>query len=105
MSAPARAHIRETTHRLIASRFPPVGVFDDLSADRDELAMAFLLESATNDRLSILSRRLPLLTHSEIVQGPGATLVMAAFLHADEAGGGFPDGGVGGGGASLGCGA
>ena len=30
MSAPARAHIRETTHRLIASRFPPVGVFDDL---------------------------------------------------------------------------
>jgi hypothetical protein len=25
MSAPARAHIRETTHRLIASRFPPIG--------------------------------------------------------------------------------
>jgi hypothetical protein len=95
MSAPARAHIRETTHRLIASRFPPVGVFDDLSADREELAMAFLLESATNDRFGILSRRLPLLPDSESVQGPGATMVMAAFLHADEAGGRFTDGRLG----------
>ena len=34
MSAPARAHIRETTHRLIASRFPPVGVFDDVCVYR-----------------------------------------------------------------------
>jgi hypothetical protein len=95
MSAPARAHIRETTHRLIASRFPPVGVFDDLSADREELAMAFLLESATNDRFGILSRRLPLPPDSEIVQGPGATMVMAAFLHADEPGGRFTDGRLG----------
>jgi hypothetical protein len=89
--APARAHVRETTHRLIASRYPPVGVFDDLAADKDALAMAFLLESATNDRLAVLSRRLPLLPENEIVQGPGATMVMAAFLHADEAGGRFTD--------------
>jgi len=32
---------------------------------------------------------------SEIVQGPGATMVMAAFLHADEAGGRFTDGRLG----------
>jgi hypothetical protein len=83
------------THRLIASRYPPVGVFDDLVADKDELAMAFLLESATNDRLAILTRRLPLLPESEIVQGPGATMVMAAFLHADDAGGRFTDGRLG----------
>jgi RES domain-containing protein len=95
MTAPARAHVRETTHRLIASRLPPVGVFDDLSADKDELTMAFLLESATNDRLGILSRRLLLLPENEIVQGPGATMVMAAFLHADEAGGRFTDGRLG----------
>ena len=57
--------------------------------------MAFLLKSATNDRLGILSRRLPLLPRSEIVQGPGATMVMAAFLHADEAGGRFTDGRLG----------
>jgi hypothetical protein len=95
MTALGRAHVRETTHRLIASRYPPVGVFDDLAAGKEELAMAFLLESATNDRLAVLSRRLPLLPESEIVQGPGATMVMAAFLHADETGGRFTDGRLG----------
>jgi hypothetical protein len=95
MTAPARGHVRGTTHRLIASRYPPVGVFDDLTADPEELRVAFLLESATNDRLGVLSRRLPLLPDSEIVQGRGATMVMAAFLHADEAGGRFTDGRLG----------
>jgi RES domain len=95
MTAPARANVRETTHRLIASRYPPIGVFDDLTADKDELAIAYLLESATNDRVAILSRRLRFLPDSEIVQGPGATMVMAAFLHADEAGGRFTDGRLG----------
>jgi hypothetical protein len=95
MTALARAHVRETTHRLIASRYPPVGVFDDVAASKEELAIAFLLESATNDRLAVLSRRLPLLSESEIVQGHGATMVMAAFLHADETGGRFTDGRLG----------
>src|SRR5258708_25871665 len=92
MTAPARGHVRDDPPRLIASRYPPVGAFDDIAADKEDLAMAFLLESATNDRLAILSRRLPLLPEREIVQGSGATMVMAAFLHADEAGGRFPAG-------------
>jgi hypothetical protein len=87
--------IAATTHRLIASRFPTTGVFDDLTTDREELEIAMLLESVTNDRLSALSRRLPLLPTSEIVHGPGATMIMAAFLHADEAGGRFTDGRLG----------
>jgi hypothetical protein len=91
MTAPASARVRASTHRLIASRFPPIGVFDDLTQDKDDLAIAFLLESATNDRLGILSGRLSLLPPEEIVQGPGATLVMGAFLHADPAGGRFTD--------------
>jgi hypothetical protein len=94
MTALSRANVRASTHRLIASRYPPVGVFDDLTADPDELAIAYLLESATNDRLA-MSRRLPLLPADEILQGPGATMVMAAFLHADEAGGRFTDGRLG----------
>jgi hypothetical protein len=87
--------IAASTHRLIASRFPTVGVFDDLTADAEELEIAMLLESVTNDRLSALSRRLPLLPQNEIVQGPSATMIMAAFLHADEAGGRFTDGRLG----------
>jgi hypothetical protein len=95
MSARARAHVRESTHRLIAARCPPIGVFDDLTAEKDEVATAYLLESATNDRLTVLTRRMPLLPESDIVQGPGATVVMAAFLHAEEAGGRFTDGRLG----------
>jgi RES domain-containing protein len=95
MTAVARAVVSEATHRLIASRYPTVGAFDDLTTDRDELEIAFLLESATNDRLAALSRRLRLLPKSEILQGAGATMVMAAFLHADEAGGRFTDGRLG----------
>lgn len=95
MTALVRARITEPTHRLIASRYPTVGVFDDLTTNKDDVAVAFLLESATNDRLSILTRRLTLLPPEEIVQGPGATMVMAAFLHADEQGGRFTDGRLG----------
>jgi hypothetical protein len=95
MIALSRTRVRDTTHRLIASHYPPIGAFDDLTADPDELAIAYLLESATNDRLAIFSRRVPLLPASEIVQGPGATMVMAAFLHADAMGGRFTDGRLG----------
>lgn len=91
----ARALVRGATHRLIASRYPTVGAFDDLTTDRDELEIAFLLESATNDRLAALSRRLHRLPEAEIVEGAGATMVMAAFLHADETGGRFTDGRLG----------
>jgi hypothetical protein len=80
---------------LISSRYPAVGVFDDLTADAQDLRAAFLLESATNDRLLLLGRRLTMLPDEEIVSGPGATLVMGAFLHADQAGGRFTDGRLG----------
>lgn len=91
MTAPARRRIRHRTHRLIASRYPPVGVFDDIAADAEELRVAFLLEAATNDRLALPERRLGLLPDEEIVHGDGASMVMAAFLHASETGGRFTD--------------
>jgi hypothetical protein len=96
MNGLQRAHIDQKTHRLIASRFPTVGVFDDLTSDAEDLRAAFILESLTNDRLTV--KRLGLLPDSEIISGPsgsGASIVMAAFLHADEAGGRFSDGRLG----------
>jgi hypothetical protein len=86
------ARVTGRTHRLIGSRYPTVGVFDDLTRNPDDLRVAFLLESATNDRLT---PRLALLPDEEIVTGAGASIVMAAFLHADEAGGRFTDGRLG----------
>jgi hypothetical protein len=96
MNGLVHAHIKQKTHRLIASRFPTIGVFDDLTSDVADLRAAFLLESLTNDRLT--AKRLGLLPDSEIISGPsgtGASIIMAAFLHADEAGGRFSDGRLG----------
>jgi RES domain len=92
MTALQRSFIRHQTHRLIASRFPTIGVFDDLADEPTDVRVAFLLESVTNDRLAVA--RLGVLPDSEIITGPsgaGASLVMAAFLHANEAGGRFTD--------------
>jgi hypothetical protein len=95
MTALKTAKITERTHRLIASRHPTVGVFDDIATDPDDLRAAFILESLTNDRLAAAAGRIVALAPEEIVTGAGATLVMAAFLHADEQGGRFTDGRLG----------
>ena len=94
MTQPKRGRVRHKTHRLIASRHPAIGVFDDLTADKGDLRAAFLLEALTNDRH--LGLRLNLLPDSEIIPGPSGSLVIAAFLHADAAGGRFTDGRLGG---------
>src|SRR5262245_57715056 len=55
-----------------------------------------LLEGLTNDRLLAPIERLRRLDPDEIVSGqPGAHIVMAAFLHADDSGGRFTDGRLG----------
>jgi hypothetical protein len=85
--------IRRKTHRLIASRYPTVGVFDDIATTAEDARAAFILEGLTNDRLAV--SRVTALPHEEIITGPSATLVMAAFLHTDAAGGRFSDGRLG----------
>jgi len=97
MTALKRSRIRHKTYRLIASKYPTVGVFDDLASDPGDLRAAFILEALTNDRLS--AQGINLLPDEEIIAEPvdsGASIVMAAFLHADEAGGRFTDGRLGG---------
>lgn len=57
----------------------------------DEEALAYLLESLTNGRLAIVTRRLSLLPGAWSFSGL-ATILEAAFLHAHPAGGRFTDG-------------
>jgi RES domain-containing protein len=81
--------IRGRAHRLVPSRFPPIGVFDRVATPADALA-AMELESLTNDRVRIALERSALLADDDWVVGvSGATLVMAAFLHAAPEGGRF----------------
>jgi RES domain-containing protein len=83
------AHLRARTHRLIASRWPTIGVFDTV-ASADDVEATLLLEALTNDRVNETLARLGRLDRSEWMTGePGATLVMAAFCHPAPGGGRF----------------
>ncbi|MBV9571455.1 MAG: RES family NAD+ phosphorylase [Alphaproteobacteria bacterium] len=95
MTPPKLAHITQATRRLIASRWPTIGVFDRVSVPAD-IQAAYELEMMTNDRLRVPLERLHELPESEWVVGiPHANIVMAAWLHADEQGGRFTDGTLG----------
>lgn len=75
------------THRLIPSRFPPIGVFDTVATAADAQAVMDL-EGWTNDR--IVAERLARLPEAEWVFGiPNSSVVMAAFLHAPPGGARF----------------
>lgn len=72
------------THRLIPSRFPPIGLFDTVATAAD-LAAVMELAGWTNDRL--VAERVARLPRREWVHGrANASIVMAAFLHAAPSG-------------------
>ena len=69
----------QPAHRLIPSRFPPIGVFDGVATAAD-LEAVLELVGWTNDRL--VSDRLHRLPRQEWVYGvANSSIVMAAFLH------------------------
>jgi len=77
----ALASFRQKTHRLIASRWPTIGVFDDL-VPADDIPALLELELASNDRLTGALGRLQSIPRAEWAIGkPGAHYAMAAFLH------------------------
>lgn len=67
------------THRLIGSRWPTVGVFDDCM-DPEAVEAAIALETLTNDRLTNVTV-LNAIPKWDWAVGSGATVAMAAFLH------------------------
>ena len=78
-----------STHRLIPSRYPPVGLFD-LIAEPGDLETIIELEGWTNDRISAelgVFRKIP---STEWVVGRAmASVIMAAFCHPDPQGARF----------------
>lgn len=78
-------------HRLIASRFPTVGLYDQVAA-REDLDVVFAIEALTNPRMRQELGQLSLVPPAERVTGQGATLIMAAFTHLNPLGSRFCDG-------------
>lgn len=78
-------------HRLIASRYPTVGLYDDIARPED-LDVVFAIEALTNPRMRQELGALSMVAPADRVTGPGATLVMAAFTHLNPEGSRFSDG-------------
>jgi RES domain len=78
-------------HRLIASRFPTVGLYDQVAAPED-LDVVFAIEALTNPRVRQELGQLSLVPPGDRVAGAGATLIMAAFTHLNPLGSRFSDG-------------
>lgn len=83
MTFPAPAAVRISwryQYRIVASRFPPIDVFESV-ADPDELAAVWAIESLTNDRLRAEAGELYRVGPADWITGPGSSPLMAAFTH------------------------
>src|SRR5437660_11568940 len=94
----ARLYARRTrwrpSHRLVPSRFPPIGLFDRVARPED-LDAVFAVEAMTNDRVRDETGQLALVPPDDRVSGPGTTPIMAAFTHLNPEGSRFSDGSFG----------
>ena len=89
--APPRRAIDWRGHRIVPSRFPPVGPWDRIARPEDFEALAEV-EALTNPRIRDELGVLALTPHERRVSGPGTTPIMAAFTHLNPEGSRFSDG-------------
>lgn len=68
------------SYRVIRSVFPPVNLFEDIADPRDWEALASV-EAKTNPRIRFEIGDLGKVPAARRVSGPGASLVMAPFVH------------------------
>jgi hypothetical protein len=78
-------------YRLIASRYPTVGLYDAIANPAD-LEVVFAIEALTNARLRNELGQLQLVPPDERISGVGSTPIMAAFTHLNPEGSRFSDG-------------
>jgi hypothetical protein len=81
-------------HRIVASRYPPVGPWDRIARPEDFEALA-ALEGLTNPRIREELGILSLIPRERWAVGPGSTPIMAAFTHLNPEGSRFSDGSFG----------
>lgn len=66
--------------RIVRSRFPPIDLFEDI-ADPADWPLLLSAEQKTNPRLMESIGNLDLVPPSRRVGGPGASWLMAPFVH------------------------
>lgn len=82
------------SYRIVASRFPPVDLFERI-ADPQDLEAVYAIQALTNPRLRQEVGELSLVPPEDRVSGPGTSPIMAAFTHLNPNGSRFSDGSYG----------
>ena len=91
MSLPVTEVAWKPNWRIIPSRFPPIQLFERVTAP-DDLEAIIAVESLTNPRLRDEVGDICLIPPEDRVSGPGSSIIMAAFTHLNSAGSRFTDG-------------
>ncbi|MES2166669.1 MAG: RES family NAD+ phosphorylase, partial [Pseudomonadota bacterium] len=81
--------------RIIASRYPPIALFERVSDDPAVWDVLIELEQATNPRMRDEAGEIALVPPERRVTGPNASWVMAPFTHVNRNGSRFSDGSYG----------
>jgi hypothetical protein len=81
--------------RVIASRYPPIDLFEGLTQDPAVWEALIELEQLTNPRVRDEVGAIQLVAPEDRITGPGASYVMAAFTHLNPRGSRFSDGSYG----------
>lgn len=81
--------------RIIASRYPPVDLFERVSADPAVWEALVAAEQRVNPRVRDAVGEIRLVAPEDRVSGPGASYVMASFTHPNPKGSRFSDGSYG----------
>jgi RES domain-containing protein len=83
------------TWRIIASRYPPINLFERISTDPRVWEALIEAEQLTNPRLRDESGQIQLVPPERRVAGPNASWVMAPFTHINVLGSRFSNGAYG----------
>jgi hypothetical protein len=94
VNIPVSAITWRPCYRIIASRFPPISLFENVAGPED-LDAIFIVEAMTNDRLREEAGDLGLVPPEDRISGPGTSAIMAAFTHLNPIGDRFTDGSYG----------
>lgn len=94
--SPAVRRIRwASATRVIASRYPPIDLFERVSPDAAVREALTAAEMLVNPRVRDEVGEIALVPSEDRVSGPGATWVMAPFTHRNPNGSRFSDGSYG----------
>jgi hypothetical protein len=92
--AERRVHWNHAT-RIVAARYPPIDLFERVSADPAIWEALIAAEQAVNPRVRDEAGEIRLVPTEERIAGPGASWVMASFTHLNPKGSRFSDGSYG----------